>query len=442
MSVPEPERYELAAAPAYDFELARRELFGLVGGGLIVISLLREAFGQESGGGRRARGTQRVPADIDAWLHLNEDGGVTIYTGKAEVGQNIRTELTQVVADELHVPMAMIRMVMADTGRTPYDAGTFGSRTTPDMASRLRKIAAAAREVLLDLAADKWKAERDSLYTANGKVTNQPTGQSISFQQLTQGKKLMKTVPDSVAVAAPGAWTVTGKSAQKVDGRSFVTGQHQFSSDVRIENTLYGKVLRPPVFGATLVSVDTKAAEAIPGVTVVRDGDFVGVAGPNPESAAEALKAIQAEWKTTPQISSREVFDSFKPANAPAPAHENSLHSRYTVAYIAHVPLEPRAAAAEWKDGRLKVWTGTQRPFGVQSELAQAFHIPESQVRVIVPDTGSGYGGKHTGEAALEAARLAAGARRPVKLVWTREEEFTWAYARPAGVIEVSSRLD
>ena len=114
------------------------------------------------------------------------------------------------------------------------------------------------------------------------------------------------------------------------------------------------------------------------------------------------------------------------------------LQQTYTVAYIAHAPLEPRAAVAEWKDGKLSVWTGTQRPFGVRGELAQAFHLPEDHVRVQMPDMGSGYGGKHTGEAAVEAARLAPAPRRPVKLVWTREEEFTWAYFRPAGVIEVS----
>jgi isoquinoline 1-oxidoreductase len=124
----------------------------------------------------------------------------------------------------------------------------------------------------------------------------------------------------------------------------------------------------------------------------------------------------------------------------PRAAHR--LESTYTVAYIAHVPLEPRAAVAEWKDGRLTVWVGTQRPFGVKSELAEAFKLAEDKVRVIVPDTGSGYGGKHSGEHAIEAARLARGVGRPVKLVWTREEEFRWAYFRPAGVIDVKSGVD
>jgi isoquinoline 1-oxidoreductase len=116
-----------------------------------------------------------------------------------------------------------------------------------------------------------------------------------------------------------------------------------------------------------------------------------------------------------------------------------TLQQTYTVAYIAHTPLEPRAAVAEWKDGKLTVWTGTQRPFAVRDELASTFHLSEDKVRVIVPDTGSAYGGKHTGECAMEAARLAKAAGRPVKLVWSREEEFTWAYFRPAGVIDVKS---
>jgi isoquinoline 1-oxidoreductase len=120
-------------------------------------------------------------------------------------------------------------------------------------------------------------------------------------------------------------------------------------------------------------------------------------------------------------------------------AADKTLEQTYTVAYIAHAPLEPRAAVAEWKGDKLTVWTGTQRPFGVRTELAEAFHIKEEQVRVIVPDTGSGYGGKHTGECAVEAARLARAARKPVKLVWTREEEFRWAYFRPAGVIDIKS---
>jgi isoquinoline 1-oxidoreductase len=243
----------------------------------------------------------------------------------------------------------------------------------------------------------------------------------------------------------------------KVNGRELVTGKHKFASDVNLPGMLHGKVLRPQAFEATLVSVDTKAAEAMEGVTVVHDGNFVGVAASDSLLATRALEAIRAEWTTKPQPSSADLFDYLKKHASTGggrgggsshhagsiedglAAADHKLQQSYTVAYIAHAPLEPRAAVAEWKEGKLTVWTGTQRPFGARSELAQAFGIAEDRVRVIVPDTGSGYGGKHTGEAAIEAARLAKAAGKPVKLVWTRQEEFTWAYFRPAGVIDVAS---
>ena len=219
---------------------------------------------------------------------------------------------------------------------------------------------------------------------------------------------------------------------------------------------LVGKVLRPPSFKATLVSVKTAEAEALPGVTVVRDGDFVGVAAPSEREAENALDAVQAEWRETPQPSAKELFKYLKDhagaggggfgrgggdtrgsVEEGMKAADAKLEATYTVAYIAHAPLEPRAAVAEWADGKVTVWTGTQRPFGVRGELAKALKLPDEDVHVIAPDMGSGYGGKHTGEAALEAARLAKAAGKPVKVVWTRKEEFTWAYFRPAGVIDV-----
>ncbi len=239
--------------------------------------------------------------------------------------------------------------------------------------------------------------------------------------------------------------------------RDFVTGRHKYTPDLKRPGMLYGKVVRPSAFGATLISVDVSAAKAMPGVAVVHDGDFIGIAAPDELTAERAVAAIKAGWKTTPQISNKELFEFLKKNAEQNPAEENRyrhttgsmsdgtsaaahrLEAEYHISYIAHCPLEPRSALAEWKDGKLTVWTGTQRPFAVHEELAQAFHLSNDNVRVIVPDTGAAFGGKHTGECAVEAARLAQGARKPVHLMWTREEEFTWAYFRPAGVIEIKS---
>jgi isoquinoline 1-oxidoreductase len=454
----EPERYELHAGPVYHFDLARRDFFKVLGGGIVVVLTLKDALAvQESGGGRRRGAGESLPQEIGAWLHIGEDSVVTVYTGKVEIGQNIRTSLAQVVAEELRAPMASIRLVMGDTDLTPFDMGTFGSRTTPTMAVQLRKVAAAARELLIDLAAKQWKADRAALVVAGGKITYPQTKQSIDFGLLTKGQKLMKAVGEDVPMTPADQWKIAGTSAPKVNGRAVVAGKHKYTSDLKRPGMLHGKVLRPAALNATLVSLDQHKAEALPVVTVVRDGDFVGITAPNEHAAARAVAALEVEWKFAPQPSGRELFDYLKkhPLEAQGSGGQSShrigsieaglatadrkLEQTYTVAYIAHAPLEPRAAVAEWDKDKLTVWTGTQRPFGVRRELAEAFHIPEERVRVIVPDTGSGYGGKHTGEAAIEAARLAKAAGKPVKLVWTREEEFTWAYFRPAGVIEIKS---
>ena len=455
----EPERYELTAPPVYRFEVDRREFFKFLGAGILIVGVLKNAHAlQESGAVRRT--DESLPKEIGAWLHLGENGAVTVYTGKVEVGQNIRTSLSQCVAEELHVPVNRIQMVMGDTQLTPFDMGTFGSRTTPTMSPQLRKVAAAARDLLIGLAAAEWQTDRKRLITVDGRVSDPDTKRSLEYAVLVKGQQLTQTISTEEPLIPAAQWTVQGQSLPKVDGRDFVTGKHRYPSDQKLPEMLHGKILRPTSFGATLVSIDTHEAEQIPGVTVVRDGNFVGVVAPNAEIASRAVAAIRAKWKAEPQPSNQELFEYLK-KNATAgkdptgdasryeagsvekaqASADHRLQQTYTVSYIAHAPLEPRAALAQWSGDNLTVWTGTQRPFGVRSELAEAFRIPEESVRVLMPDTGSGYGGKHTGEAAIEAARLARTAKRPVKLVWTREEEFTWAYFRPAGVIEVSSGL-
>ncbi len=429
--------------------LSRRDLMRTVGAGLLLLVALPDAEAQESGGGGR-RQPGAAAQNIGAWLHLAANGDVTVYTGKVEVGQNARTSLAQAVAEELRVPLGSIHMVMGDTDLTPYDMGTFGSRTTPTMIPQLRKAAAAARETLLDLAAAQWQTDRSALTAGDGKVTQAAAHRSATYGELVKGEKLTQTIPADIALTPTAQWRVMGVSTLKADGHAFVTGRHAFTTDVKRPGMLYGRILRPAAFHATLKSLDAQAAKALPGVTVVQDGDFVGVTALTAQGAARALAALKAEWQTVPQPSGETLYEQLRPGakagragdlRASDPASGHTIEATYTIAYIAHTPLEPRAAVAEWKDDRLTVWTGTQRPFGVRGDLAGAFKLPESGVRVIVPDTGSGYGGKHTAEVAIEAAKLARAAGKPVKLVWTREEEFTWAYFRPAGVIDVKASV-
>jgi isoquinoline 1-oxidoreductase len=452
------------------FGLARRDFLKGFGAGLLVCLTGAEGWAQESGRGGGFGGGRQMPQDISAWLHIGADGAVTVYTGKVEVGQNIRTSLAQAVAEELRVGFDAIAMVMGDTDLTPYDTGTFGSQTTPQMGPQLRRMAAAARETLIGMAAARWSLDAATLTAADGKVMGAVKGQSVAYGELTRGEKLVKTVSVEAKLTPATEWKIAGTAVPKANGREFVTGKHQYPSDVVRPRMMFGKVLRAGGFNATLVSLDTAEAEKMPGVKVVKDGDFTGVAAEDAWTAERALAAVQAKWNVPAGPSNKEMCEYFKQnpegggqgggrgqrgagagaaavasgAAAPAPAANAAadavrLEQSYVIQYIAHAPLEPRAAVAEWADGKLTVWTGTQRPFGVRDELAAAFKIPATQVRVIQPDMGAGYGGKHTGETAIEAARLAKAAGRPVKLVWTREEEFTWAYFRPGGLIEIRS---
>ncbi|MGH9658853.1 MAG: molybdopterin cofactor-binding domain-containing protein, partial [Bryobacteraceae bacterium] len=405
----EPERYELSEEPRYEFGLGRRGFFGMAGAGLLI----------------SVAPAQTREANVGARVHVDPDGRFTVLTGKVEVGQGSRTQITQAAAEELRVPVERITLVMADTTLAPDDGGTAGSGTTPRTVPAVRRACAAAREILDALAGEK----------------------SADLE-----KALDKVVPPGVTVTPVERWKVLGTAVARPNGRDIVTGAHRFPSDIERPNMLYGKVLRPPSFGAELKDAEMPKLD---GAVLVREGNFVGSAAATSWAAQQALAAVRATWTEKPQVSSRNLFAHLKKTASSERARVTTrgsveaamgaarvVEASYEVSYIQHAPMEPRAAVAEWAGGKLTVWTGTQQPMRVRGELARAFKIPDEHVRVIVPDAGGGFGGKHTGEAAVEAARLAKAAGRPVSLRWTREEEFTWAYFRPAGLIEARAGVD
>jgi isoquinoline 1-oxidoreductase len=445
----EVEFYEGGCADAQGtLQFDRRAFLKLFGGGLLIGLAPEVPWAQESGGGFRRH---VLPKDISAWLHIGADSHVTIFTGKVEVGQNIRTSLAQQVAEELRTSFDSISMVMGDTARTPWDMGTFGSRTTPTMGPELRKMSVAARLLLVQMAAERWHVDASSLEAAGGKVTDPAHARSLTYGELTDGKDLVKIVTGEEPLTPATEWKIAGTSVPKVNARDFVTGKHIFPSDVTRPGMLFGVMVRPAGYNATLESLDTSGAEKLPGVQIVHEGNFIAVVAPDHNTAQNAVYAVKAKWNVPPQPSNAELFAILKKGegNGRGPDYvsgsvEQGLagaalkyDQEYTVQYIQHAPLEPRAALAEWNGPHLTVWTGTQRPFGVRDQLAEAFNMPAEQVRVIQPDMGSGYGGKHTGEAAVEAARMAKAVGKPVEVCWTRCEEFTWAYFRPAGVIDI-----
>jgi nicotinate dehydrogenase subunit B len=426
-----------------------REYFARFGEGLVVV--LPAQRPGPSGWGRGG------PPHGGAWIHVSRDGMARAFTGKVEVGQGTRTALSLLVAEELRLPLSSVELTMGDTDVCPWDMGTFGSRSMPDAAQHLRLTGAAARAVLTEIAAAKLGTSPQEVELRDGRAQVRGTtgANSITYGELVKGLHRVEMVPPSTQPTPPSEWKRAGHPTTDIGGRDVVTGARQYTSDLRPPGLMHGKVLFPPAFGAKLLRVDLSRARAIPGVIAVHEGDFVGVAAPDLATARAALKTVRAEWETVPQPSEREIVDYLR--RHPTEGEDSwdvlhhetgdvttalgsapiSLQATYTTAYIAHVPLETHAVLATWEGDRLTVALGGQTPFRARHALSEELGLPESKVHVVVPPTGSGFGGKHAGELAAGAARLARAAGRPVRIVYSREEEFTWAYFRPMSVIDI-----
>jgi len=447
---------ESQAVLSSEVKMSRRCFVQLVGAGLLITVTEGPVLGQQ-----RGRGDSAIP--VAARVQLNGDGSFNVMTGKVEEGQGPRAQLTQAAAEELRVSPDRVRLIMADTALVPDDGITAGSRTTPSTVPAVRQGAAIARELLKSLAAQRWNVDRKTLEVTDGVIKYRANGQTVSYVDLARandvGKLFQQGVSSEVDVIPVEQWDVLGTSVPRPNLRDLVTGKHRYPSDTVRPNMLYGKTLRPPSYGATLEKIDVSSVADMKEVVVVRDGQFIGCVAPTSFRAGRAIEMLAktASWKTVLQPSSQELFahlkENARTGDRARPRTRGSvdddfsqadkvLSATYNAAYIQHTPMEPRAAVAEWNDGKLTVWTGVDGPQRVQRDLARAFGVDMDRVRVIVPDMGGGFGGKHTGEAAEEAARMAKATGRPVWVRWTRAEEFTWAYFRPAAVIECKGGLD
>ncbi len=430
---------------------AEREYFDLLGDGLVV-QLLARPQGISPGGGWS-------PPVGGAWLHLGADGAIEAFTGKVEVGQGTRTALSLAVAEELKIPLDRVVLHMGDTDLCPWDMGTFGSRSMPDALPPLRAVAAGARQTLVDLAAARRGVDRKSLEAGDGEVRTRGETTGITYAELVRGLRQVVTVGLDTPVISASSWVQAGHPTVDPRDEDVVTGRRIYTSDLHRPGMLYGALLFPPSYGARLLSADTTEVGRREGITVVRDGDFLGVVARNPREAHRAVAQIRAEWKAVPQPSEAEIEGYLR--SHPSQGEGWDLEKRtvgdaegnlrkspirveetYRTAYLAHTPLETRAAVAEWEGERLSVWVGTQTPFRARKYVAEGLKIPEEDVRVRVPATGGGFGGKHGGDVALAAARLAKAVGKPVQLTFHREEEFRHGYFRPMAIIDVRAGAD
>ncbi len=433
---------------ALDRGFDRRTFMRMVGGGIAVLVTLGpdDLFAQ----GRRA-----YPEDLNAYLLIGADGRVTVFTGKIEMGQGVMTSQAQMAADELGVDLSAIDMVMGDTDRCPWDAGTWGSLTTRMFGPVLRAAAAEARLVLLGLAAKQLGVARGELKVENGvvSVATNPT-RRVTYGELAQGRQIARLVGEKAVLKQVKEFSVMGRSPHRFDGRAKVTGAAQYAGDLTRPGMLHARIVRPPAHGAKLTSVDTTAAEKMPGVRVVRDGNLVAVLHAEPDRAAAALAAVRAAWEPAPAGPNQEtIYAHFESAAAEpqevaragdpeAALAGKVVTSKFLKGYVAHAPIEPHTALAEFVDGKVTVWAATQTPFGTRDSLVTALGLPPEKVRVITPYVGGGFGGKSAHQQAVEAARLARAAGVPVMVAWTREEEIFFDTFDPAAVVEFTTATD
>ena len=404
-----------------------------------------------------AQGQRSYPDDFNAYLRIGEDGRVACYSGKIEMGQGNTTALAQMLAEELDVPLGRVDMIMGDTRLCPWDGGTNGSRSIKYFGPALRAAGAEAREVLIQLAAERLQRPPAQLTAKDGFVVSRDGADvRLAYGALAKGQRIERHLETKPALKAPAAYAVMGKPLRGQDGRDKVTGKAKFAGDVRLPGMLYGKDLRPPAHGARLKSVDVEGARRFAGARVIRDGDFIAVVHPTPDGAASALQRIKADFAVPGSaINDVNILEHLQAQKGQGRAVEQkgdlaagrqaaalTFEETYFTPYIAHAPIETHAALAQVASDEATVWVSTQRPFGVQQEVARAIGMPDDKVRVITPLVGSGFGGKSAGPQAIEAARLSKLAGAPVQVVWSREEEFFYDTFRPAAFVTINSGLD
>jgi nicotinate dehydrogenase subunit B len=395
---------------------------------------------------------------LDAWLRIDPNGTVTIFTGKIELGQGIGTALSQIAADELDVHLKRIEMIHGDTARTPDEGQTAGSLSVEQSGTAIRFACAEARDILVSTAAAKLGAPATDLKVSDGTIAA-PGGSSVTYWDLAREADFKRQATAKVKPKATAEHRWVGKSIPRRDIPKKFTGGAAYVQDVRLPNMLFGRVVRPPSPGAQLMAVDEAAARKLPGVVaVVRDGSFLAVAAEREEQAIRAREALakSARWGETMSLPPtgealyRELMSSPAPGetvlektspSAPAPA--KTLEALYTRPFQCHASIGPSSAVAQWEGQKLTVWTHSQGVFPLRADLAKVFGLKPGDIRCIHAEGSGCYGHNGADDVALDAALLArATGGRPVKLQWMREDEFMWEPYGSAMVMKLSGGID
>ena len=428
---------------------SRREFIQRIGGGIVIAVAV--AGSSQAQGGRGGRG---YPEDFNAYLRVGEDGRVTCFSGKIEMGQGIITSLAQMLADELDVALDTIDMVMGDTSVCPWDMGTFGSLTTRYFGPAVRAAGAEARRVLIELAAEHLKVPVERLTVVDGTVLDRTQeANRVTYADLSKGKAILRRAELEFSQKTAEEFRVMGAPVNRTDALGKVTGEAEYAGDIRLPGMLYARILRPPAHGAQLTDIDVSAIKRSDDVVLVQEDDLVAVLHERPDEAESALEKIKAEFSVPEaEVDDESIFDYLReraPRSKVAEQQgdiatgeslaEITVEETYLNSYVAHAPMEPHTALARVNAEDATVWASTQTPFRLQSEVARVLDMPSEKVRVITPFVGGGFGGKTHNQQAVEAVRLAKLTGRPVQVAWTRAEEFFLDTFRPAAIVDIRS---
>jgi CO/xanthine dehydrogenase Mo-binding subunit len=393
---------------------------------------------------------------LDAWLHIDSEGRVTVFTGKVEIGQGILTALAQIAADELDVPLTSIRMISGDTSLTPNEGYTSGSRSIEYGGTALRFACAQARAVLIEKASAKLGVQAKDLKVSDG-IISAANGKQLTYGQIAESGLFNRTATAQMPPKPVSEHRIVGKSVPRLDIPPKITGTAAFVQDMRMPGMVFGRIARPPGPRARLESVDLSTVERMPGVIkVVRDGSFLGVVAGREEQAIEACEALRksAKWKVAADLPesgkihawlmsqpSDDKVVSEKKSATEAPIAQR-VEAVYTKRYTAHASMGPSCAVAEMSDGSLHIWSHTQGVYPLRNDLAGVMEMDEESVIVSHVEGAGCYGHNGADDVALDAALLARSVPgRPVKVQWMREDEFAWEPFGSAMVMRLRAGL-
>ncbi len=438
-----------------------RRSFLAASGALIVCFSLQPAMRLSA---QQAPSTPKLPGSLgntpllDAWIRIDADGGVTVFTGKAELGQGIKTALTQIAAEQLGVDPTRINVVTADTSRTPDEGFTAGSRSLTDSGTAIMHAAAQLREILIARAAERLGVAAERLQARDGAVFTDD-GRRVAFGELVAASASPASAQLQSKLRDPASYSVMGKPMPRVDIPSKVTGGEAYVQDLRLPGMVHARVVRPPSYGARLSGIQADSVQKLPGVLkVVRDGNYLAVIAEREYQAVVAMRvlAASAKWEEPAglpepsklyeflrQTPSNAIIDLDRRAAADPPAGARTVEASYRRPYQMHGAIGPSCAVAWLKDGTLTVWTHSQGVYPLRRAIAEMLNLPQDRVRCVHAEGSGCYGHNAADDVAGDAALLArAFPDRPVRVQWMREQEHAWEPYGAAMLTEAKASLD